>query len=914
MIGMKCNIINYINILFYSSNNNKIDIESELIDFYHLYFIKINCTADSARFLLSFIQYYITDNDNFNIDFINVWNKEIKLFIKEKFPESKNGQFVQNIDIVFLIKLIDETLKTKKIKKKEKLSKMKLCIIESITEDIEIKKRTNSMTLLRPHSQTIDSKATRDSSLKRENSGLNKQSSEKNILKIKDINMNKNDIIKDKNENNKEDKEDKEEKKEKINIEIEQKNELTYQELIKKIIYENYLDNNICLIYHFCQQCLSFIKINELFEQILNQIDNLDEKQFYNILQFSKVLIIEIIFYYQNDKLNNECFIHAKKLCYKLISISIINMINDTNNNDNNKIHKINKEDLINENLNIVENDINIFILKNNNEENNINTNKDNNNDNNNNNNNNMNLRKSNLIKVKNKTTTDKKKVNFEEKENIIKELKKEQKQERIEISRTLRRSTKNYSFGKNRLKNITKEEEDKNEKSDDDKLRKKKSFDTDSDNDDNDELYSDDNSSKDENDKEKIKDIINNIMEQGKINENIISIKQNNLTILVGIISLLEKYNEKEINLEEDEDKNYMKDLKNEINFYKKLQKKILEEKKILVTARQRQKRMTKNYASSIIITSKKQEVIREYLMKGYFCVTDWKTEEIGQQLMTVSKTLLSKIHPRELYKAIFLKKDKEKTSPNVVECISKFNRLTSFIMEDILSYNSPKDRAKIYDKWVLIADYCKNNKDYNDLIAIFSAFNHYIITGLKLTLKEVKTKTNSLLNKIKHFCTVEGNYRKIREDMDNCDKNGEIFIPYLGMLLRDINFFEEKSKYINEKGFINFNKIEKINEMFNLYFKFKNKKDNKNKNNILELDFFNDLEDISEEYLENMANNLEPEIKIDISEKKRLTSIDEKYFGKYKIKENDEIVGSINEDDTYGDPPDEMNEGFCK
>ena len=145
----------------------------------------------------------------------------------------------------------------------------------------------------------------------------------------------------------------------------------------------------------------------------------------------------------------------------------------------------------------------------------------------------------------------------------------------------------------------------------------------------------------------------------------------------------------------------------------------------------------------------------------------------------------------------------------------------------------------------------------------------------------------------------------------MDNCDKTGEIFIPYLGMLLRDINFFEEKSKYLNEKGYINFNKIEKINEMFKLYFKFKNKEDNKN-NNIPELDFFNDLEDITEEYLEITADNLKSGFKSETSKKKRLTNIDEKYFKKNIIKENDDVIGSINEDDINAEPPDEINQGF--
>ena len=888
MIGIKCNRIILINIIFYSTNNNKIDLEEQLIDFYHLYFIKTECSADLARFLLSFIQTYITDNDNFNIDFVDVWNKEIKIFIKEKFPMNKNGQFIENSDIIFLIQLIDDTFKVKKLKK---ISKDKLCIIKSFQEDIEIKKRTNSMTSLRPHSQTIDSKDTRDSSLKRDNFGLTKQSSQNNIFKIKDINNNKNESIKEKNNIN--NKDDKEKKIEKLDIRI--KNELTYQELVKKIIFENYADDNILLLYHFIKQCFSFIKIDDLFDEILNQIENLDEKNFNNLSEFSKVLIIEMIYYYQNEILNDECFSKAKNLCYILITKSIINMIN----NDI-KINEIKRDKFINDNLNIDINDINIFILKKEKEDNNIEEV------------NNENLRKSNLNKIKDRSIP--KKVTFKEKSNFIEEIKKEKIEEMCKISKTLRRSTKNYSVGGDRevLKNTTKEEDEKNEKSEDDKQKRKSSFDTDSD-DNNDDLYSDDNSSKEENDKEeeKNKEIINNIKEQGKIKQNLISTKERDLVILGKIVSLLEKFKEKEIDLEEENEKENMKKIKNNIDIYKEIQKKLAQERKIFLLPRQRQKRMTKNYTSYIGSISKKPEIIREYLNQGYFCVTDWKTEEIGQQLMTVSKSLLRKIQPRELYRAKFLKKDKEKTSPNVVECINKFNRLTSFIMEDILSYNTAKDRAKIYEKWVLIADYCKTNKDYNDLIAIFSAFNHYIITGLKLTLKEVKTKTNSILNKIKHFCTVEGNYKNIRVDMDNCDKTGEIFIPYLGMLLRDINFFEEKSKYLNEKGYINFNKIEKINEMFKLYFKFKIKEDNKN-NNIPELDFFNDLEDITEEYLEITADNLKSGFKSETSKKKRLTNIDEKYFKKNIIKENDDVIGSINEDDINAEPPDEINQGF--
>ena len=333
------------------------------------------------------------------------------------------------------------------------------------------------------------------------------------------------------------------------------------------------------------------------------------------------------------------------------------------------------------------------------------------------------------------------------------------------------RKATKYLSSNKRPIEMEIKEEEDDNEeKEENNKITKINTI----------NIYSEYKGNKEEIENKK-KEIIEDIMKKGQISKMILSSKEEQLKNIKNIMNIFDKIKEKE-----SVDK-YLKEVKNDLKLYKDLKKIKEKEKEDLIIFRHKQKRMTKNYTSLFFInTSIKKKENREYLNKGYFCVTDWKTEEIGDQLMIITKSFLNKINPRELYKAKFLKKEKDITSPNVINCIKRFNNLTSFIMEDILSYNVPKDRAKIYEKWVSIAEYCRINKDYHDLIAIYSAFNHYIITGLNLTLKEVKTKTNTILTKIKHFCSVEGNYLKIRKEMDNCIKNRETFIPYLGMLLR--------------------------------------------------------------------------------------------------------------------------------
>ena len=380
----------------------------------------------------------------------------------------------------------------------------------------------------------------------------------------------------------------------------------------------------------------------------------------------------------------------------------------------------------------------------------------------------------------------------------------------------------------------------------------------------------------KKEEEQKEILELIKNMKESADISEeNIISINEKILNQLKFILNLFED-NQGEPSFQE------LKEAKDNINFYKNLKIIKVKNKKKYIFPIQKQKRST--YIFGIGTMSIKPKLnTRDYLRKGYFCVLDWPIEDIGDQLMKISKSLINKINPRELYRAIYLKKDKDITSPNVVQCITKCNRITSFIIEDILSYDFPKDRAKVYERWVLIAEYCLSIKDYNDVIGIYSALNHYVITGLNLTLKEVKHKTNMILKKISEFCSCLGNYRNIREDMNNCEKTGEVFVPYLGMLLRDINFFEESSKYFNQNGCINFEKIEKVTQLLEKNFTFRNAREKNYR--IKELDFLEELEDITEQQLEEMANKLEPEFKMEGSPKptKRLTNTDKKYFEKY-------------------------------
>ena len=383
----------------------------------------------------------------------------------------------------------------------------------------------------------------------------------------------------------------------------------------------------------------------------------------------------------------------------------------------------------------------------------------------------------------------------------------------------------------------------------------------------------------------DRLKSNPNMIYEKGKIKE------ETNSITSVGNINKKEKEEKEKKDIKNKDEQEILEEIKQIQSLFSLIEPNnnlIIEIKKKINFYNLKSLIDSKKKKSSKKPSSKRGSLQTEKIIKknvqNYFSILDWEPKDIGEVLISISKRYLIKIERKELYKAIFLKNLKNKTCPNIMECINKFNKLTSFIMEEILSYDLPKERAKIIEGWVKVAEYLKLRKDHNDCVAIYSALKHYIITGLSLTLKELKSKTKTLIKEISEYCTFEGNYKNLREEIINCIDYKEFYIPYLGMLLRDISFYEANYEYLINGNLINMEKIEKVQIAIENFFYFKNIPDIFNKNNEYPqtLYFFNDLELIKEDDLDILANKLEPKYILgDMPQKiKRLTNIDKIYY----------------------------------
>ena len=633
--------------------------------------------------------------------------------------------------------------------------------------------------------------------------------------------------------------------------------------LLKKITTENFVNENPIKTYSFCQQCFCFIDKDILFNKIFNCYDYYKKKkvgivQICNLIKFLDILVIEMYEYYTSLlKLNDPILISLDNF-YQLLMTEIFELINKKEKEEEEK--KNSNPDFISKEFeNSIEDkiDFNNNLTNNNKEElikdrccvyipdnfdnttkvrerfNTIH---------------NLNKDKKTILKTEpnsNNISSNKKSSNLLSSKEIPRQTMNKQK---VQLGGNKKKETK---FKNN---NITEKEEKNGFTNIFFNIKKEKPI-----------------TIRNKNEKEPEKKV------QPKINR-VNAFKKETSTPEAEILSEITNI---KVFFSFEPKKRDLEQAKKKLIFYKDLKKKIWEAIGKTIKESEPPKSRHAMMKSVTVGNLGKKNKLKLHNNDGFFDVLDWDKNEIGEKLISTSKNLINKVQRREIYKAIFLKNKKYETSPNVMENIDKFNRLTFFIIQDILSYDFAKDRAKIVEKWVKIADYCRERKDYNDCVAINSALNNYIITGLNKTMNEISKDKKELMKSISRFCRYQGNYKKLREDMDKLDNN-EFYIPYLGMLLKDLAFFEENSKYIINDILINFEKLENVQLAVCKFFNFQNSKDKINPIIPEELGFFDNLEDLKESDLEELANKLEPEFTLGANKKreKRITNIDKAYF----------------------------------
>jgi hypothetical protein len=139
---------------------------------------------------------------------------------------------------------------------------------------------------------------------------------------------------------------DKEEEMEKVNIEYKDKNKtilnyISVDLLLKKIIFQNFIDKNTLLIYHFCQQCFCFVSKDIFFKKLFDCYNFYKNKKIpfdvlKNLIEFINILVVEMFEYYDIINYKEMCINYIKEF-YKELIIDIISNISEDKNKIENK-------------------------------------------------------------------------------------------------------------------------------------------------------------------------------------------------------------------------------------------------------------------------------------------------------------------------------------------------------------------------------------------------------------------------------------------------------------------------------------------------------------------------------------------------------------------------------------------------
>lgn len=278
---------------------------------------------------------------------------------------------------------------------------------------------------------------------------------------------------------------------------------------------------------------------------------------------------------------------------------------------------------------------------------------------------------------------------------------------------------------------------------------------------------------------------------------------------------------------------------------------------------------------------SSIKEEVISISIGRGErFDIFDEEEESIAKELTRITYILFNKITYKEFFKARFTKKEKKKTSPNIIEAFERFNNLSFFIIEEVLSYNTKEKRAKAIEKFISIANELKKLNNFNDCMSIIAALNHRIIKGIKKTWKCLSSSTISQFNSIKQFISFEDNYKLLRTQQEDAIKTKQPFLPFLGYYTKKICFLEEQGSYIKNGSLLNCDKIAEFHIYLEEFFKFKNVSYSIERQK--DLSVLQCLSPAGEEELEKIATQIEPSFSLNVKgaeEEKRFTSTDKEY-----------------------------------
>ncbi|XP_062388045.1 ral guanine nucleotide dissociation stimulator-like 1 [Sardina pilchardus] len=220
-----------------------------------------------------------------------------------------------------------------------------------------------------------------------------------------------------------------------------------------------------------------------------------------------------------------------------------------------------------------------------------------------------------------------------------------------------------------------------------------------------------------------------------------------------------------------------------------------------------------------------------------------DFSVQGIAEQLTRLDSELFVKVVPFQCLGCIWSQRDKENLSPTVRATIAQFNAVTNQVISSILcqaASSSPAStrcpsqphvqRAKVIEKWIKVAQECRQLRNFSSLKAILSALQSNPIYRLRKTWSAVSRESTASFESLcetlpdencvltsREIFTEDGSQPAMETISPKTLKRYSIsrqisvtngVVPYLGTYLTVLTMLDTALTDTIEGGLINFEK----------------------------------------------------------------------------------------------------------